>query len=153
MSLQDMVASSISLKLRDAKGKEFDLRMSPLTDRDQAELDEYVQSRLIDNARRSLPDDADDKLFKRVMTLAMRESLGLSYGWPPGSLVFRTPSGLARLVYQCVKRESKDVTLDQLIGLMRVDQNVIEFNLAFARANPPLPDVAAAGGGGDSSPQ
>jgi hypothetical protein len=119
-------------------GKKY--QMSALTDKDMAELDEFAQAKLIDNARRSLPDDCTDKIYNRMMALAMRESLGISYARPPGSKIFSTTYGLARLAWQGIKRNQPDVTVDEIHTAMGDDvRNMLEIQTQFRKVNR-LPD-------------
>jgi hypothetical protein len=115
--------------------------MSPLTDRDQSELNQYVQSTYIDNARRSLPSDTDDKTYARLMTLALQTALGLQWTRKPGRDVFTTEEGLARLAWQGIKRNHKDVTHIDLIPLMNNKRYVMEFELKFLQLNSPPQSV------------
>ena len=131
-------------------GKKF--LMSALTDKDMAELDEFAQAKLIDNARRSLPDDCSDKIYNRMMALAMRESLGISYARPPGSKIFSTTYGLARLAWQGVKRNQPDITVDEIHTAMGDDvRSMLEIQLQFKKVNR-LPE-AEKGGNGEANAQ
>lgn len=116
-------------------GKE--LRMSPLTDRDIAELDQWVQARLIQNARKSLPPDATQADRDETLRLAMQESLTVSWLTGVGAKMMLTVDGIARLAWQGVHKNHPDITLDQLQTLMFKEENVKRAYAAFKRANPP----------------
>lgn len=145
-----MTAVPVELHLIDGGGLERVYNMRPLTDRDRAELDEFVQSRLIAAARNSL-EGADAKTWERVMSLAMRESLGVTHSRSPGVNVFTTPAGFARLAWQGIRKEHPEVAYADLIGLFHNERNVTELNLQFARVNA-VPQSPSGGGDGQAGP-
>lgn len=138
MSISQLTQAPSELHFITKDGGEVVYSMSALTDKDESELDEYVQARFIDNVRRSLPDDLHDKdeaQWRRIMTLAMEESLGLRYSRRPGSRVFTTTKGVARLAWQGIKRNHKDVTIDQIHELMYDPRNVLEVYQHYDKVN------------------
>lgn len=99
--------------------------LSPLSDQDHADLDAWVQSKFIDNARRSLPDDAPVAVFDRVMTLAMREALGLTWMFAPGKNVMKTVAGHAMLAWLSARHRDPGASLAELTAALYDSKNLI----------------------------
>lgn len=125
--------------------KEYQL--SPLTDRDDLELTDYVRQRYIRNARdwsRSMPKQDRDE----IMSVALRTASGLSWRSDDGRAILSTPEGLARLAWQGVRGNHSGVTPEVILEAITANpedaRNVAD---AFRRANAPEP-----AGNGDSSP-
>lgn len=123
------------LHLYTSDGKECVYQMSGLTYKDQSELDDWAQARFIDNVRRSLPDGLPEAQWKSMMALAMAESLGIRFSSRPGSRLFTTTKGIARLAWQGIKRNHKDVTVDELHELMFDPKNVLEVHQHYDKVN------------------
>ncbi len=101
-------ATAASAPLTFADGTEY--QMSPLTDKDIAELDEWVQARSIRIARMSLSAEADAMERRETMSLAMSEASRLTWMAGEGAAVMATLPGMTRLVWQSVKKSHPDVT-------------------------------------------
>lgn len=88
-------------------------QMQPLVEADYDELDEYVRGRFVAAARASLADEAlGTPLWDATMGVAMREALSIRWNRRPGlELLTSDRRGLARLVWQSVKRAAPGVTL------------------------------------------
>lgn len=112
-------------------GRELELRA--LSDRAHIELDGYAQAAMIDAARRSVPDDADGRLWDRVVGLAIRESLAMT--WARSNLL-RTKAGYARLVWTSV-RQGHSITEAEVIDLVEraSEAEQRKFNEEFMRLN------------------
>lgn len=116
---------------------ELQLQVRPLTDRQETQLDSWVQARFIGNARRSLQDDAPDQEWSRVMRFAMHEAMDLGWNRRPGSrLVLGTPEGWARLLHVCTGASE-----DDLLPYVRDARNVDLATAAYLEANR-LPESA-----------
>ncbi len=130
MSLKHLTATPVEFIIDDVTYK-----MSPLTDRDIAELDEWVQSRFIRAARESLDETTPADIWERTMRLAMREALTLSWMRPPASAIFQSIDGLARLAWQSMKRNHPDLSVQNIRHLLFDPQNIDKVQEAFQRAN------------------
>jgi hypothetical protein len=86
-------------------GKNFDA--SPLTDRDYAELDEYVQDQIIQSARRSCKDLSKEER-RELLTIAVRASVGVRWNDEEGTrILFNTPVGQSYMFWSMVKHNHK----------------------------------------------
>jgi hypothetical protein len=116
-------------------GKEY--LLSPLTDRDDLELTDYVRQRYIRNARdwsRSMSRQDRDE----IMSVALRTASNLSWRSDDGRAILSTPDGLARLAWQGVRGNHGNVTPESILELITANpedaHNVAD---AFRRANAP----------------
>lgn len=125
-----LVAAPVELTLGDKT-----YVMSPLTDRDYSELDQYVQSRYIEAALRAAESFKSREMWDRVMTLAMQTAVGLSWSASPGVRVWGTLDGITRLIWQGVKRNMPEVTHEELRPLLVDQRNVEKANEFFKRVN------------------
>jgi len=102
-------------------------KVSPLTDKDIGELDNWLRMRLITLARetaKGLPDDERQKL----MDDAFRSAMSMSWIKDRG-LIRNTPEGMTRFVYQLFKREQPNLTMDQLTKDLNADENALSLVL------------------------
>ena len=92
-----------------------------LTEDDIVKLDEWVQSKFINNARNSIPDDlVNTDEWDKVVALAMRESLSLTWNRQPGiNLIFNTKDGLARLIWQSLRAAQPKLTHSETRDLLK----------------------------------
>lgn len=118
-------------------GKQISLIMSPLSDKDIAELDSWVQSVCIDNARRSLPPNATQKEIELTMNSAMTTAMGLTAFGGSGARLMSTPRGVARLVWQSCRKNHPTLTVEQVTEYMFNPQNINHANLIFRKLNVP----------------
>jgi hypothetical protein len=146
MSRSHLVAAPTILNFGDVQ-----YHMSPLTDLDEAELDEYVQAKIIENARNSLPSNAPESLWEKTMVLAMKTSLGVAWSRPPGSKVFTTTMGLARLIWQGVKRNDKNITVAEIHSHLLDAKNVSEAYRQFKKVNAPPEEIEIVKGNGEAN--
>lgn len=112
-------------------------KMSPLTDKDQSELNQWVRAQYINNARLSLPKDVSELEYRLLMSTAMRDALCLTWSRLPGRNAFITPEGSARLAWQSIKRNQKDVTEDELLVCVNNAKFLFEFEKLFLQINAP----------------
>jgi hypothetical protein len=127
MSLAEVTQTGLEITLGSKR-----YHVEPLTDQDHADLDSWVQSRFIDNARRSVPPDADKATFDRVVGLAMREALGLSWMYEPGRAVLRTIEGHAMLAYFSIRHRDPKVKVEELRAAL-YDLDALQFFKAVFR--------------------
>lgn len=90
--------------------------VSPLTDGDISELDNWLQARYISRIRESLAQQYDgaenipDAEYTRAMTLAGKEALGISWMSGEGARLMASVDGISRVLWQMIKRRQPDVT-------------------------------------------
>jgi len=88
-------------------------RMSPLTDRDISELDNWLRVQTLRLARESCA-GADDDTMDRVMRVAFTHVNELTWTGPSGRALMGTIDGVARLVWQTIKAQHPDMTHDKV---------------------------------------
>ena len=98
--------------------------MSPLTDRDIVELDEWVKHEYIRIVRSTLPQDVPQAERDRQMSLAYRQAMALTWLNGDGARLIATVSGMSRLVWQAIKKRHPDVTEDDLRRHMFDPRNI-----------------------------
>ncbi len=134
---QQLTGATHPISFLDKDAKEIQLLMSPLSDIDIAELDSWVQSVCIENARNSLPANAPQRDIDLTMNSAMVTSMGLSAFSGAGARLMGTPRGVARMVWQSCKANHKTLTVAQVMQYMFNPQNVNCANLIFRKLNMP----------------
>jgi len=85
-------------------------RAAPLNDRDISELDEWVQTRLIQRASSALTPDMTGQQRAEILDSAMRVSQGLTWASGQGARILATVDGMAQLTWQMLKREHPTLT-------------------------------------------
>lgn len=126
-------ATAASAPLTFADGTTY--QMSPLSDKDIAELDAWVQSRIICMARESLPKDATQSERDETLRIAMQTASSVTWMSGQGAKLLATVQGWTRLVWQTIKRNHPDVTEEELSAHMFSPENVREVNRVFTEQN------------------
>lgn len=118
-------------------GREF--AMSPLTDDDISELDNWTKTRLFELARLSLrimpATEAEQRL---ILEVALKAGMGLTFLSGEGARLMGTLDGLARLVWQCVKTSHPDVTPEMLRKLLMNNADAMAAKTLFDEMNKPF---------------
>lgn len=116
-------------------GKTF--MISPLSDRDSEELNEWVRAVYIRQARQSLTEEERDTPEGReFVRQAQNEALGLTWHRNPGSrLVFVSKMGIARLLLPGVRRNDRSVTVDDIVACIGTAEAVNIAEETFTRIN------------------
>lgn len=112
-----------------------EFQMSPLTDKDIAELDSWIQSRCIEIARNSLPPDASQELRNETIQSAIEVAMSMTWLSGRGAKILATVQGMTRLVWVSIRKNHPDVTPAQLQAYMLDPENIQKANLAFSRLN------------------
>lgn len=108
--------------------------VSPLTDLDRGELDNWVRGLLIRAARESLNGDGLD-VREETLATALRTSLTVFWDGPEGrAQIFGTTRGMARFIRQSLKARHPDVTAEWLAERL-TSQTIDEFMDVFKLAN------------------
>jgi len=89
-------------------------RMSPLQDRDVAELDNWLRSRIIRMARDSLAADEPEDMKRITMEAAIRFAQGLTWISGEGAQVMDTIDGISRIVWQGVYHNHPEVSYEEV---------------------------------------
>ena len=95
-------------------------RMAPLTDRDHAELDQYVRIEFLRAARASASPGASAEELDRIEKHAMAAATRM--GWATNHLgVLDSVAGQARVLLQGFRRHHPELTAEVLSEAMRTD--------------------------------
>lgn len=120
-------------ELRFPSGKT--LWMSPLTDRDIEELDNWVQARYIDNARKSLSKDATAQEREETLRVAMDGALVLSWLSGLGAKLLATVPGMAMLAFQSCRANHPGLTYEEVRQEMLSPESVRAVESTFNQLN------------------
>lgn len=136
-SSQSITGAGHPIKFAAPDGKDIELIMTPLSDKEITELDSWVQSVVIDNARRSLPPNASQRDIELTMNAALITSMGLTAFGGAGARLMATPRGVARLVWQSCRKNHPTLTPEQLTEYMFNPVNINQANSIFRKLNIP----------------
>lgn len=130
---------------------------SPLSDKDLAEMDSWVQAKTIRIARESLPSNASPAEREETLTIALRLAQTLTAWSGTGAKMIASVEGMTRLVWQSCKRNHPELTEDCLREYMFDPDNIRETQRVFKKLNNPdsmIEPGASAGkkGGADVQP-
>lgn len=125
----NMAMASIPVKFGDAE-----YSMSPLTDRDRAELDNWVRSEYLATAKIAAG-EPDGEHYDAVMRIALQEAPSMTWIRHPGSKIVATTRGIARLAWQGIKHNHPKVSHDDLIALMSTVVAIKEFREKYGIVN------------------
>lgn len=119
----------------DGVTREVIYEMTPMSDKDMVEVDEWLRANYIRTARSSLPSDATQLERDETLTIAMREAQSISFMSGQGAQMIGTVSGLARLIWQTVKHRHPDVSYESLRSKLFNPANVREGNRVWKQLN------------------
>lgn len=137
MNNDDGLMTAAPSPIRFADGTE--LRMSPLTDSDISELDNWIRKRFIWTVLDSLPADATDDQRERARMSAAREAMSITWMSGIGAGMMGTVDGMAQLCWQGCRHNHPDLTAAQLRNHMFNPANIDEVSAAFRDLNLPNP--------------
>lgn len=109
--------------------------MSPLTDIDMDELDEWVQSRVVENAQRSLRDDMSPAEREEVLGAASRASVEVTWLSGIGAKLMSSIQGMSRIVWLMARHNHAELKLETVRAHLLDQQNLEAARLAFEKAN------------------
>lgn len=133
-------------------GKQY--HVSPLSDREWAELDLWCQGRVIQIARASLPSDASEEDRRQTMAAAFENAAQRSWA-KDGVRAVQTRPGLSQFVWRLLHRRHPELTLDEVAGWWQRDPDIIGRIMdAFALVSgaEPKKGPAAAQAAGENKP-
>jgi hypothetical protein len=113
------------------------LMMSPLRDKDIAELDHWVQARYLQTAKLGLNQAEYDSMYPSLVSRAMV----LCWYSGEGLTTITTVDGLAKLIFVSCCRNHPELTLDFVRSCLikpdgnEDDESILEFNRVFSLLN------------------
>lgn len=108
--------------------------MSPLTDADKGELDNWVRSEFLATAKLGAG-APDDEHYAPIMRIALLEAAQLSWTRSPGSAMAATRKGIARIAWQGIRRKHPNVPLSEIDEALRTIAAVEEFHEKYRIVN------------------
>lgn len=111
------------------------LWMSPLTDKDIAELDNWVRSYYLKTQRNSLGEDASEEDKIRVERIAQEVAVNLNWYQGLGMQIMAGVDGMTAIVYISAKKRHPEVTFDEIRALLLDPKNLNEANDKFESLN------------------
>jgi len=115
-----LVAAVAAIRtIKAADGKEY--RLSPLTLRDYAQLDLWLEKEVVERARRVFADEKDEKVRSVEIRLAQREAQTITWETLKGAELICTPEGVARLLYLALHHNHTELTLEQVKDMITTD--------------------------------
>jgi hypothetical protein len=140
MTHAHITGASAPIKLGD---KLYDV--SPLTDKDIAELDAYVRHVHIQTAIEASRGQ-DDRLTDKLINFAVMQASAITFMSPQGAAIIKSQDGVARILWHGLKHKHPDLTHEQVRKLMYDPSSIKEANRVFKELNvEPLAEVAAKG--------
>jgi hypothetical protein len=120
--------------------------VSPLTDKDTSELDEYVRFVHMETAKKAAK-DADPEIKQMIVSAAVGQASSLSFMSPQGAAIIKGIDGVSRILWHGIKHNHPEVTHEFIRAAMFANtENIAEANRVFDQLNvKPLQEVAAKG--------
>ena len=115
--------------------------LSPLTDKDMVELDEFLQFHVINLARKTLAPNATEAEKERAETIALKMAVGLSWMSGEGAKIIGTKEGMTRLVWFSLRKRNPELKLETVREHIFNPAAISSFNTSFRRVNN-MPDVS-----------
>lgn len=116
----------------DLSGKTYHL--SPLNDKDIAEIDEWLRGRIVATAVEGLHGQSD-RLIATVASEAAVRAQGITWLSGEGARMMANTEGVARIMWQSCRSNHPDVKYEELRKLMFDGGNVAQFNAKFRQVN------------------
>lgn len=122
------------------KGVEYSV--SPLSDRDCEELNNWIRARLISIARKSFTSDMDQEARDELLGAAVREAGKIDFMTGRGFRDLTTPEGCCRMLYQSLRRHHPGITVEAVKALLYTDgkpdrESISAFAQIFSDLNMP----------------
>lgn len=83
--------------------------MSPITDKDVGELNNWLRGRMLSAARASIPEGSPDE--EKIMDQAMRSALKMD--WMANRHLMTSPEHLLRMLWQLMRKEQPNLTSEE----------------------------------------
>jgi len=112
-----------------------DYFFSPLTDRDLAEFDEWLRSRIIKTAMEAVRGEEDPVIKKMVIDRALEKADRTSCFTADGARVLDTLDGFVQIALMSLLKQHPDLTHETVRAMMTNVENIDSARIAFDRAN------------------
>jgi hypothetical protein len=135
-----LTAAATPVKFIQDNGEETqEYWISPLTDKDFDEIDEWLQARLLSIARKSLPPEATREEREELLSIATREAAKITWTMPAGRQSMSTIPGIAHIAWVSLRKRHPGITEDYLRELFFVDlENLKRADDAMGVVNSPM---------------
>lgn len=130
-----MTAAAVPIQIG---GQEY--LMSPLTDQDISEIDEWLRARVIRAAMQAIPGNAEAGARDAALAQAMKVAMTISWVSGDGPKMMSSVDGIARILWQSLKHRHPKVVYEELRAQMFDAANVAEFNRGFKQVTGLSPD-------------
>jgi len=114
-------------------GKEYLFR--PLTDKDFDTLDEWLQSKYVENGMKAIPDEWPEEKQNAVINSIVKASLTITFLTPGGLQLLSTLQGMTFIAWLSMRKEQPDLTLDKVRELLIMEKNLKLVNQSFMKVN------------------
>ncbi len=119
--------------------------VSPLTDKDIAELDAYVRHVHIQTAIDASANQTSS-MIDRLVNAAVYQASSITFMSPQGAAIIKSQDGVARILWHGLKHNHPDLTHERVRQMMYDKTTIAEANRVFKELNvDPLAEVAARG--------
>jgi hypothetical protein len=140
MTHAHITGASAPIKLGD---KLYDV--SPLTDKDIAELDAYCRHVHIQTAI-DASKGQDSSIVDKLINAAVMQASAITFMSPQGAAIIKSQNGVARILWHGLKHKHPSLTHEQVRAMMYDPSSIKEANRVFKELNvEPLAEVAAKG--------
>jgi len=126
-----VTAAPTSIKFTDGNTYLF----RPLTDKDFDTLDEWLQSRYVENGMKAIPAEWPEEKQNAVINSIVRASLMITFLTPGGLELLGTLQGMTFVSWLSLRKEHPHLTLDLVRELLIQKQNLQLVNEAFRKVN------------------
>lgn len=124
--MSDITGAGTPIKLGDTT-----YLVSPLSDKDLIELDEFVRFVHVNAAVDSAPASMKD----RALQIAIQQASALSFMSAEGAAIIKNHNGVSRILWHGIRHNHPDVTHEQIRALIIKHDVVAEANRVFKKLN------------------
>ena len=124
--MSDITGAGTPIKLGDVT-----YLVSPLSDKDLIELDEFVRFVHVNAAVNSAPAAMKD----RALEIAIKQASSLSFMSPDGAAIIKNHNGISRILWHGIRHNHPEVTHEQIRELVVNHEVVAEANRVFKKLN------------------
>lgn len=111
------------------------LNLSPLSDKDITELDNWVKSRYLHTQISNIPENISDDLKDRMIILAQQTAGTLCWYLGLGASIMASIDGMTQIIYQSAKNNHPDITYDIIHEKLLSKDNYNKAEDTFAELN------------------
>lgn len=107
--------------------------LSPLSDKDVTELDNWVKARYLHDQRSNIPEDADEETKDRIERIAQQTASTLCWYLGLGATMMVSVDGMTQIVYQSAKRNHPEITYEEIHSKLFIEENLDRANEAITK--------------------